>query len=366
MEYFPYKQFNQKIQIELGSGGASLDVMAIQPHVHGAMYSEAGWLEPLDSLLKNPELTHPDFDFEDFFEGTVTACTMGGNLLAMPVTAGTQVVFYRKDLFEKHGLKIPDTFDEFEEVVKKLTMDTDGDGNTDIYGFVSRGTNTSPAFYPFLRGFGGGFVDKGKVVINTPESVKALEFYVKLLREYGPPGTAAFSWEGAASVFKAGKAGIWVGANGLIKVLNDPTKSQVADKFSVAMVPQGPNGRWPYAAGWGLSIFNGSKNKEPAWYFIQWALGKKVLLDLQRPGGNYARKSVWRDDVFMKKTGKAYVDAVEGSLAIAKESYVPPIVRALEGRRVVEVAVAQAIEGSLTAKQAFDQAAKQLEAVIAR
>ncbi|MFZ9751713.1 MAG: ABC transporter substrate-binding protein, partial [Candidatus Nanopelagicales bacterium] len=65
----------------------------------------------------------------------------GGKLLWAPWVGIPMAVAYRKDLMEKAVIKVmPKTWDEFLEVAKKLTVDTDGDGKIDQYGWAMVGT----------------------------------------------------------------------------------------------------------------------------------------------------------------------------------------------------------------------------------
>ncbi len=57
----------------------------------------------------------------------------------MPLQMVILYMYYRVDMFKGLGLKVPTTRDEFFDVAKKLTRDTNGDGITDVYGFGIRG-----------------------------------------------------------------------------------------------------------------------------------------------------------------------------------------------------------------------------------
>ena len=44
------------------------------------------------------------------------------------------MVLYYNDMFEEAGPEVPKTWDEWKDAAEKLTKDTDGDGEPDIYG----------------------------------------------------------------------------------------------------------------------------------------------------------------------------------------------------------------------------------------
>ncbi|MCQ5146665.1 extracellular solute-binding protein, partial [Enterocloster bolteae] len=58
-----------------------------------------------------------------------------------PRTTIVMYLYSRKSMFEKAGIDYPKTVDEFFDACEKLTVDTDGDGKTDQYGFGMRGGN---------------------------------------------------------------------------------------------------------------------------------------------------------------------------------------------------------------------------------
>jgi len=74
----------------------------------------------------------------------------------------------------------PETFDEFIEIGKRLTADTDGDGRIDRYALTWN--FTEPYFFiPFLTGFGGWVYDEhGNPSLDTPETAKAIQFILDL------------------------------------------------------------------------------------------------------------------------------------------------------------------------------------------
>ena len=85
------------------------------------------------------------------------------------------VMFYRKDLFERDGIAVPQTLDEYLEVVKHFH------NPPELYGTAVRGLRGSGMnvwrFSPYLKMFGGQYLDENGVpVFNSPEAVKAVEY----------------------------------------------------------------------------------------------------------------------------------------------------------------------------------------------
>ena len=60
----------------------------------------------------------------------------------------------------RQGIEVPTTYEEFLQAIEKCTMDTNGDGQTDVYGFGMRGaTGGQEPWGSFIYGRGGSFED---------------------------------------------------------------------------------------------------------------------------------------------------------------------------------------------------------------
>src|SRR5262249_57114400 len=98
--------------------------------------------------------------------------------------------------------------------------------------------------YSALWEHGGNVVDKNdKVIINTPETAKALD-YAKALYENMIPGTA--SWNDASNnkAFLAGEIN-WTdnGISIYVAAQKDPTKADIAKDMDHSFWPVGPVGK---------------------------------------------------------------------------------------------------------------------------
>ena len=95
----------------------------------GAAYLYAqGMIEPLDDIID-------DIGRDDFIQSYLRVLTVDGKTWGIPDWAMHTSVWYRKDLFEQHGIDIPKDWEVFKAAAEKLCIDENGDGNIDIYGF---------------------------------------------------------------------------------------------------------------------------------------------------------------------------------------------------------------------------------------
>lgn len=114
------------------------------------------------------------------------------------------------------------------------------------------------------------------MALSSPESVKALELFVDLLRNYAPSGATNWSVEDVSRAFTTGQVAM-VQEGAVFGGTYNGSTSQAAGKVGTFVIPAGPAGQFvPYNAhGW--SIAANSKAQDAAWLFAQWATLKETL-----------------------------------------------------------------------------------------
>lgn len=103
-----------------------------------------------------------------------TSATVDGKYRAIPYSIFGNAFVYRKSLFEKAGAKVPETWDDFHDAVKKLKSLGKPVGQT----FGQTFGDAPTFFYPLLWAFGGKEVEQdGKTVaVNSKETIEAVKF----------------------------------------------------------------------------------------------------------------------------------------------------------------------------------------------
>lgn len=338
-ERIPQEQARQKTLLELTAKSTTLDLLHVAPQVEGLKYLRAGWIQTLDQFLGDPKLMPAEFEVGDFFPSLLDACRNDGKQTTLPTQIEVICLMYRKDLFDKAGLKVPGNFDELEQAAKKLH------NPPDVYGIVNRGSakDAPIAWCSYMYSYGGDYLTKDKQCnITSPEVLNSMDYYARLHRAYAPPGITAMGWTEAMTVLAGGKAAMHTDANTRRAVLEDPTKSMVAGKMGYAVFPAGPVSSSP--ANWtvGPSISKFSENKEAAWYFILWALGKESQLATHLKGVAAARKSAWGDQRYTgTETIPEWRETTMKTMSLSTKGYSPPVVAVGQVRdRVGEVVLA--------------------------
>ncbi len=339
LEMYGEDQLSQKLTTELTAGSSNIDVFATRPPQEGRVMHRNKWYADLAPYIKDT----PDYDFDDFTDGSKATVTYDGFITAVPMVNECQVMYYRKDLLEANGLKVPATIDELYAAAEKIT-----DKKAEIYGVALRGQRSPliTQFSSFLYSYGGDFSSAGRATMNTPEAFAAIGMYGRLLKNCGPEGALNMSWPQASAIFAQGRAGFWLDASSLYQNVLDPAKSTVADKTGVAQFPAGPAGSKMYnITAWALAMNNGSKQKDDAWKFIGYMTGKKGITFIQGEKSNQcARKSVWTTPEGTKNFNKEWAAAVAASAAGVPHDR-PEVVAVSEARDIIGEAVVAAIEG---------------------
>ncbi|MED4603136.1 sugar ABC transporter substrate-binding protein [Paenibacillus validus] len=346
---FTNEQLSQKLSVQLTAGSSSPDVFMIRPLEELRLFDKNGWLQPLDEYVRRD----PGYDFDDFFQSAIDSTTTGGRLTSIPLSTEQQILYYRKDLFEQAGLAVPRTLDELEAAARRLHDPASG-----VYGFVARGQRNAlvTQLSSFLYSEGGDFQKNDLAAINTPEAIRGMTRYIRLLKNYGPPGVFNMGWQQAAGVFALGKAALYTDASAIYTNVINSGQSAIGDKIGYAMFPAGQAGAKPFnITAWGLAMSAASGRKEAAWSFIQWATSKDLVMHSQQRGNPGARQSVWNDPQGVSGFPAAYIPVVTESMRVGVGHDRPQVINVGEAREIIGDIVIQGLLGE-DIKAAADKA----------
>jgi trehalose/maltose transport system substrate-binding protein len=148
---------------------------------------------------------------KDHFAGFIANNTNNNRLVAMPWFANAGLLFYRKDLLQKYGQKVPDTWDELGASAKKIQDGERAAGNDKMWGYVWQGRAYEGLTCDALEwvvSFGGGTIveNNGKVSIKNPNAAKALQTAASWVGSISPTAVLNYAEEEARGVFQAGNA----------------------------------------------------------------------------------------------------------------------------------------------------------------
>lgn len=320
---------------------------------------EAGWFCPINEYLPD------DYDFSDFPEQLLNLLKDGnGNLYGLPIRAETNILMYRKDVFDELGLAVPATFDDMTAAAEKMTRDTNGDGQIDFYGTAVRGAEGQAAytFTYFLKTFGGHFLDQDmKAALNSPQAVEALKYYVGLNQKYAPADAEIYTWDQVFAGVQNGSVGMIIESSIQAGILEDPNKSMVVGKMGYAVPPAGAAAASPDLKCYGYNLNAYSQHKEEAAKFIQWAVSAPVQTYAFE---KYGFAAITRNSVLDACADKApYFQAIKDAMAIGNIYYLPLIPECGSIYTATGEAIAAAQAGA-DVEQTLNKANEKIQSVI--
>jgi len=335
-------QLSNKIAVSSAAGGSDLDVIAYRPIQENKKYIANGWLEPLSDYISKSA----DWDLADYTDSAKSITSdKDGNPYGVALVTEREILYFNTELLKAAGYtEGPKNFDELLQYCEKLNDPEHG-----VYALGLRGEGNSAVtqFSGFLYGFGGDFIVDGKAALNTPEFIKALQFYGKLCREYCPEGVLNAGWQETSTWFTQGTVAMRIDADSQYSYALDPANSLISDKVGYSILPgSADEGSKPYSiVAWALGISSNSANKGAAWEFIKWATSKDMDLKAQQEGNFSARNSTWADPSSTADLPAQLVSVVDASNKVAMPYDRPYMKDVGEARTAIGELITKAIEG---------------------
>jgi sorbitol/mannitol transport system substrate-binding protein len=262
----------QRLTTDITTNGGQFDIMTIGLF-ETPMWGKSNWLMP----FSEPPAS---YDLNDVLPSVRAGLSYDGKLYALPFYAESQMTIYRKDLFDKAGLTMPDqpTWAQIGEFAKKLNDPAHG-----VYGICLRGKpgwgENMGQITPVVNSYGGRWFDMDwRPQLTTEPWKTGVSMYVDLLRQYGPPGSTSNGYNEVLALFAGGKCAMWDDATVSAGLLSDPKQSTVADKLGYAHAPYGTVDKGNHSLwAWALAVPRSSKSPQAAQKFIYWATSKAYI-----------------------------------------------------------------------------------------
>jgi ABC-type glycerol-3-phosphate transport system substrate-binding protein len=357
----------QKVLTDLIAHTGRYDILLAGSAAGIQAYGHGGFLEPLDDYFKRYPSDY--FDPEDAFDKYLDANRMppGGSLYALPYYSFGAGIMYRKDLFDKYGLKPPKTTDELYEVLEKLKRGFQRDGITGIYPITMRGapgeeptldlTGFVYAYSGYASWFEGGPTraseikeKKAKPIFTSDDFKDGFKAFVEISRDYGPPEISTHTWVDMMNIYAAGKAAILMpSAINAYAALGFTENMDVKNNTRFAKIPVGPSGKqiqsfWTFSMG----INKDSKNKVKAWKVLTYLTGEKAMQAFadRTQWPNVTMRSVLYSDILVDRYGEEEIRLNEESILEADPYYFPYIPELTEYADKIGTAASRAIAGA--------------------
>jgi multiple sugar transport system substrate-binding protein len=287
-----FDALHQQALLNFQNKVSSYDIIAVEASQYGEYKTALTDLAPM--------IQKSGMDGSDFQQSAWLGTQFDGKQLGVPIQPHSEILAYRKDLFDEAGLQPPKTTDELLADAKKLHNSKPG-----LSGICWNGERGTPLGQTFIFSMGdyhqppinlakddGGFdihnikPTNMKPMVDSPAGHSAANF-IKELTQYSPPGILNMAWDERNRVFNDGGCAMLYVWSALTAQWDLDSNSKIHGK--VGYVPKPPGPGFPPASslgGWFLSIpANIEQDRVPvAWKTIEWLTSKKVLMELTEHG----------------------------------------------------------------------------------
>ena len=361
---FPYANLFEKELIDLNARTGAYDLIMLDDPWF-PRFTASQFLVDLTPLLQKRGHTGPD---EDFVASSLALCHHPydtGALYALPYVGNSQLFFYRKDLFAKHGLKEPETWDDVLTAAKTIQEKETGPNGGKLYGYVMRAAQGNAAvadFMPIFWAFGAEMFDaNGKPTVNSPEGIAALQFMLEL-GKYSPPGYANFNADEVSAHLLQGTAAMSINWPAWISSFNDPSKSRVLGKIEFTTLPGARKAGQAEIGNWLIAIPRYSQNAEAAMDFLLWATSADQMKRSAERGNPPTRRSLFTNAELVSKF-PAYPVQLR-SLETSRPRPRTPQWNEIEN--AFGIFLSKANSGELSPAEAMNQANAEIEKILQR
>jgi multiple sugar transport system substrate-binding protein len=332
------------------STGQAPDIIAIDNPNH-AMFAAHGAFLDLTGFISKSSIVKPD----NYFPGPLKSVTWKGKYYGIPKATNTIALYYNKDMFKAAGLdpnKPPQTWDELIADAKKLN-----DPSKNVYGLTFSAKANEEGTFQFLpwAQMAGATYDN----INTDGAVKALSTWKEIMDDKlaSPDTLTRGQWDSTAT-FNAGNAAMAIsGPWELDRMVKDAKFD-----WGVALLPVPQEGveRSSAMGDFNWAIFSSSKHPQEAFKVLEYFVSQD-----DKMFENYGQLPA-RSDIAIPPTGQPLKDAALKTF-IEQLKYAKPRGPHPEWPKIskaIQDAIQAALTGQMSPKDALDQAAEKIKAVL--
>lgn len=252
-------------------GGAPPDVfMTVGGQI--GYYMQQGLTIPLDDVLAKMRAVPGGI-----FENVVPQGLYEGQILAVPIEVDVSPMYVRKDLFEKAGQPLPETWEQLRAGVKAVQAQ-----NPLIQGFgmtLSNANDAEGTIRQVIWSFGGAeFAEDGTTVtFDSPETRAAYRFLADMFLEDRTIPRSVLTWDDAGNntAYQSGRTAVVMNPPSIFAWMQENDRT-LLDNTALIATPKGPgeSGRHGSSvSAWVWAVSKAGKNHDgaKAWldYFFE-------------------------------------------------------------------------------------------------
>ncbi|MCW6506817.1 ABC transporter substrate-binding protein [Lichenifustis flavocetrariae] len=284
-DLFPEDVFFDRLAVELSSKSDRYDAFMTGAYMTWT-YGPAGWVEDLKPYLADAGKTNPHYNWNDILPGLRASTAWNGIAGAalgtddakqwcIPWGYELNSISYNRRMYDKLKMQPPNSMAELIDGAAKFQKDAGGP-----YGVGVRGSRSWATIHPgFLSGY-TNFGQKdftvadGKLTpaMNTRESKEFHRDWVRMIQQSGPRNWSTYTWYQVGADLGAGLSGLIYDADVIGYFANDIGNAE-ADNIGYHAFKPNPAAAAPTPNVWiwSLAMSRFSKQKDAAWYWMQWA-----------------------------------------------------------------------------------------------
>lgn len=276
-EFFPYDQFESKVQTSLMSKEGGADIYEMW----------GGWaidFASTDALAQIPDSLSEEVRNE-MYPSTYGALEYDGKIYGMPMEFNIEYggMIINNHIFEEKGVTAPTTWEELVDVAKKCTVK---EGETfEIKGFDFVNWDSVPyTFLSMILSQGGSYLSEKTFDFNTPEAIQSWEALAALVRDDQVTDltglTGGEELEGYQQLYANRVAMVPRGPWAISEGVQSFGLEYGKDFTYVSMPFYGQQQKFANETGWSLSVNNSidDKKKEAAFKFMDYFFQDDVIL----------------------------------------------------------------------------------------
>jgi multiple sugar transport system substrate-binding protein len=291
-------QFHDLLTQKLKNRDTRLDVFLMDVIWPGE-FASAGWVLPLDRFFAPAERSA-------FLDAPMAANRYRGQTFGVPFFVDAGLLYYRKDLLEKHRVKTPRHWTELVKQAKEILAAEADPHLTGYSGQFKQYEGLVCNMMEFILSNGGALLDeqRQRSALQEDRAREAVRLVRdRIIGEISHRGVLAYEEPESVALFTQGRAIFHRNWPYAWQIANDPKQSKIAGKVGMMPLPAFPGGQGASTlGGWQLGISRFSTAPELAWRLVTFLtsreMQKRMALTIGRAP---ARKALYQDSELLDK-----------------------------------------------------------------
>jgi sorbitol/mannitol transport system substrate-binding protein len=268
----PENELRDKVTQDVATGAGQYDVATVGAY-EVPIWAGNGWLKDVGTYADSSS----SYDKADLLPPMVKSLSgQDGKLYGLPFYGESSFLMYRKDVFQKKGITMPDrpTWPQVAAMAAKVDGAEPGMKGICLRGLPGWGEMFAP-LTTVVNTFGGTWFTKDwQAQVNSPAFKQAVNFYVNLIKAHGEPGASQAGFTECLNAMSQSKVAMWYDATSAAGSLEDPSVSKVAGKVGYVQAPVVKTKASGWLWTWAFVEPKTTKNADAASKYMLWATGK--------------------------------------------------------------------------------------------